>query len=136
MDASGHVALARATASLSPASMLLAWLDWVMLLVASPGKCESVRQLALAEAGELAHQARTSVTGAAAATARGGAAPPADRRFTNDAWRQWPFSLWQASLLSGQRWWTDAKHGVRGEDPHHAGRGRLLRPAVAGHALA
>ena len=49
-----HASQARAFASLSPASLSLAWLDWAMHLAASPGKQTELLRLAASHQGDLA----------------------------------------------------------------------------------
>ena len=50
-----HASQARAFASLSPASLNLAWLDWATHLTASPGKQAELLRLAIIHQIDLAH---------------------------------------------------------------------------------
>jgi len=108
LDTLAHAALARATASLSPAAGLLAWQDWSAHLVASPGKQLELVQQAAAQAVSLAHYFRDRLL-AGPGEARMLVEPPAhDRRFTAPEWRRWPFNLWHQSFLLTQQWWGAA----------------------------
>ncbi|WP_313499348.1 PHA/PHB synthase family protein [Pseudoxanthomonas mexicana] len=119
IDIKMRAALADATASMSPQSILLAWLDWASHLAISPGKQAELSALALAQASALAGYLRECLM-----DGPGGAhdciEPPAlDRRFAAEEWRRWPFNLWHQAFLLNQRWWEEATRGVRGVDPHH-----------------
>lgn len=116
LDTLVRAAIARATASLSPAAVTLAGLDWALHLAASPGKRMALARLAWQLADQWLHLLRS-----------GGPLPPAqdtpapaDRRFAAPAWQQWPFNLLQRSFLMQQQWWAAATQSVRGVDPHHA----------------
>ncbi|MFN6994421.1 MAG: PHA/PHB synthase family protein [Aquincola tertiaricarbonis] len=105
-----RAAIARATASLSPAAVMLAGLDWALHLAVSPGKRMALARLAWEQVDELLHLLRSGAPAPA---------PAPDRRFAAPAWQQWPFHLLQRSFLMQQQWWAAATRGVRGVDPHH-----------------
>ena len=44
---------------------------------------------------------------------------PQDKRFSSDAWRTLPFSLYSQSFLLTQQWWHNAINGVHGVSKHH-----------------
>jgi polyhydroxyalkanoate synthase len=44
---------------------------------------------------------------------------PQDQRFSDPAWRQWPFCLYYQSFLLHQQWWHNATTGVRGVTREH-----------------
>lgn len=121
-----RAAIARATASLSPAAVMLAGLDWALHLAVSPGKRMALAQLAFAQADALLHGLRAGRTGAFAGAGDSASLPIAspplaiDRRFADPAWQRWPFNLLQQGFLMQQQWWAAATQGVRGVDPHHA----------------
>ena len=111
--------MADATASLSPQSALLAWLDWASHLAVSPGKQSELSAQALAQASALAGYLRECLM-AGPGEAHDCIEPPAqDRRFSAPEWRSWPFNLWHQAFLLNQRWWEDATRGVSGVDNHH-----------------
>lgn len=119
IDTRVHAALARACSSLSPHSSMLAWLDWASHLAASPGKRAELARLAQEQAGQLAEyllQCMVAGPGEARACIE---APAHDRRFTDPAWRVWPFNFLHQSFLLNQQWWEEAARGVWGVDPHH-----------------
>ncbi len=111
--------MARASASLSPASGLLAWLDWLAHLAVSPGKQMELGRLALRQAEQLSNYPRECLL-AGPGEARACLEPPAhDRRFAAPQWRQWPFNLWHQSFLLVEQWWDAAAHGIAGVEKHH-----------------
>ena len=119
LDVRVHAALARACASLSPASALLAALDWGLHLGASPGKRMALSGLARCQAGLLADYLRECQR-TSPGEARLCVEPPArDRRFAAPEWRQWPFNLWHQSFLLTEQWWDAATHGIPGVERHH-----------------
>ena len=115
-----RAALARWTASISPASLELAWNDWATHLAASPGKRLALMHLGLRQWQALADYAtRCALPGAAA---NGGCVTPrpGDRRFREPEWGRWPFNVLQQAFLMAERWWEEATHGIEGVEKHHA----------------
>ncbi|PZQ10458.1 MAG: poly-beta-hydroxybutyrate polymerase [Rhodanobacter denitrificans] len=118
LDQQAHAALARATASLSPASAALAFLDWSAHLASSPGRQVELFALALHHAEEFARYVRES---ALAGGARCCVEPPEnDRRFAAPVWRQWPFGPLHQAFLLTERWWAAATSDLDGVSDHHA----------------
>jgi len=109
--------LGRFTFGLSPAALGLAYADWAIHLASSPGKQQQLIQKGVRKV------ARLSLYGARSMTEPG--IPPCieplprDKRFRDEAWRQWPFNLTYQSFLLTQQWWYNATTGVRGVSPHH-----------------
>ncbi len=108
----------RFTLGLSPASLTLAYLDWLIHFASSAGK--------MSELGEnAAAKTMTFLTHAARQLAEGkdpGAfiAPLAnDRRFASEQWKQWPFNLFVQNFLLAEQWWHYATTGVSGLSKHH-----------------
>lgn len=116
IDQQVHAAMARATASLSPASVALAFLDWAAHLTSSPG-----RQI---ELGVLAAQQAAAFARYLAAGGDPSARPlepsPGDRRFADTQWQRWPFGPLHQSFLLGERWWAAATSSLPGLSAHHA----------------
>jgi polyhydroxyalkanoate synthase len=84
-----HALQANWTGSLSPASLLLAWMDWGLHVANAPG-----RRLALA-------QSAAALSQKLGAPERWIKPAPRDRRFDDPAWSQPPFNIFaQAFLLS------------------------------------
>lgn len=128
LDQAAHAMLARATSGLSPASFLLAWLDWLVHLAFAPGKQSELREEARRQATWLAQALLTPAESAEpdgprpAAAAPPGAGPdhlPRDPRFADPAWQRWPYNLLRDGFLATEAWWQTATTGVRGVTPHH-----------------
>jgi polyhydroxyalkanoate synthase len=112
-----HAWQGRLTVGLSPASLLLAYLDWLVHLANAPGK-----QAALVEKA-LRKTIRFGVY-AARATADRHTPPcieplPQDQRFDNPAWQRWPFNLCAQAFLLTQQWWHNATTDVPGVSHHN-----------------
>ncbi|MDA8231322.1 MAG: alpha/beta fold hydrolase [Magnetospirillum sp.] len=112
-----HAYQGRFTLGLSPASLLLAYLDWLVHLGNSPAKCGELAQNALAKAMPLAVYAANSLLGRE--TPYPFAPLPQDRRFTSSGWAKWPFSAFSQSFLYIEQWWHYATTGIRGVSGHH-----------------
>ncbi|MEW5835093.1 MAG: alpha/beta fold hydrolase [Pseudomonadota bacterium] len=121
IDRQVRAALARWTASISPASLQLAWSDWASHLAASPGKRLELMHLGLQQWQALAeYAARCSLPGATG-NGTGCVTPrPGDRRFREPEWSRWPFNVMQQAFLMAERWWEEATQGVDGVEKHHA----------------
>ncbi len=121
LDVKAFARLAGLTFSVSPMSLWLAATDWAGHILLSPGKRLDLMMLA-----------QRQVAAASLASIRGLAArstPPKssaaseellDKRFQNDAWQHWPFSLYAASFSMLDQWWQAATTNVPGVDRHHA----------------
>jgi len=111
-----HAALGRATAAISPSSLLLAYADWLSHLNLSPAKQIELVQKAWRKL------VRYSIYWPHA-TAE--SAPPCiepleqDRRFDHPEWQHWPFNLIYQSFLLSQQWWYNATTEIRGVSRHH-----------------
>jgi polyhydroxyalkanoate synthase len=112
IDRAMRAMVGRLTLGISPAAVALAYLDWLVHLGTSPGKQAELVQKAIRKA------VRFWVYAARAAADK--QIPPCieplaqDRRFSADAWRQWPFNMIYQSFLLTQQWWFNATTGVRG----------------------
>uniref|UniRef100_UPI003342E04B PHA/PHB synthase family protein n=1 Tax=Castellaniella defragrans TaxID=75697 RepID=UPI003342E04B len=114
-----HASQARAFASLSPASLSLAWLDWAMHLLASPGKQTELIRLAIDHQRDLVHYLYDCLTAAGKPSKTCITPPETDRRFSDPAWQRWPFNLLHQSFLLTQAWWEEATAEIQGVDSHH-----------------
>ncbi|WP_169201474.1 PHA/PHB synthase family protein [Aromatoleum bremense] len=120
LDIKVHAALARATSSVSPMSLLLASIDWAGHLASSPGKRLDLANLALEQNRRLVRYVRELAVALPDSPARECIEPLAhDRRFAADEWHHWPFNLMHQSFLLADEWWQAATHGVPGVSRHH-----------------
>jgi polyhydroxyalkanoate synthase len=117
LDRVAHAAMGYATRGISPVSLALAFSDWTLHLLNSPGKWGRLLEKAIRkEALLLAYAARLC---------GGGACPPCieplpqDRRFRDPGWQRWPFCLIYQSFLLNQQWWHNATTGIGGVSKHH-----------------
>jgi polyhydroxyalkanoate synthase len=112
-DRSFHATTARFTRGLSPAAIGEAVLDWWLHLAFSPGKRLQLGEKAAKKLTRYANHALIGTWSGREVT------PcieplPQDRRFTNPAWRKWPYDLIYQGFLLQQQWWHNATTGVRG----------------------
>ena len=112
-----HTVMARATHGISPVSVGLAYADWALHLMGSPGKWQTLLQKAWRKELRLfSHGARMC---------SGMSCPPCieplpqDRRFRDPSWQNWPYSFIYQGFLLNQQWWHNAMTGIRGVSPHH-----------------
>lgn len=118
LDRATHATLAKVTMGLSPASLLAAYFDWLVHLGVAPGKRlqlleKSARKLVRLQQYAF-HDALKGQHGSCCIDPL-----PQDRRFRDDAWRQWPFNLFYQSHLLVQQWWHGATTGVPGVSAQH-----------------
>jgi polyhydroxyalkanoate synthase len=117
IDRMTHALIGRATASVSPTALTLAWLDWLMHLANAPGKQGELVQKAVRKAVRLGiHAARHGLDPDATCCIE---PLPQDRRFQDEAWRHYPFNLIYQSFLLTQQWWWNATTGIRGVTASH-----------------
>jgi len=119
LDPPVHALQARWSASLSMESLYLAFADWMLHLLRSPGKRLDLLQMGLEQARQLqAYLFKIAMTrdGDAMPFAQ---VPANDNRFINPAWQLWPFNVLYQSFLLQQRWWHAATTGVHGVSAHH-----------------
>lgn len=118
LDQHVRAMLARATASLSPASAALAILDWWMHLASSPGKQMDLAALAARQAGAFARYLLGTCT-SDCASERCVEPPEHDRRFAAPKWKHWSFAPLHQGFLLAQQWWDAATQGIAGVSRHH-----------------
>lgn len=104
-----RAALAATTGGISIASLALAWADWALHLIVSPGRQGKV-------AGQWC-----------AGTLDDWAQPPfaerkaiaGDPRFAGPAWQQWPWCVWRDAFLRQETFWQALTSELDGVSPHH-----------------
>ena len=101
---------------LSPPGLMLVYLDWLVHLEISPGKRLELLGIGLRDALRLVLYAVRSLVDPG--TLPVVESSTEDRRFTDPAWRRWPFNLYQQSFLLIQQWWQAATTNVRGVSRH------------------
>ena len=112
-----HALMGRFTGFISPGSLTLAWIDWLVHLSASPGKQQLLTEKALRKAARLLLYLERTLAG-------GECAPCIepliqDRRFRAPQWQNWPFCFIYQSFLLQQQWWHNATTGIGGMSAHH-----------------
>ncbi len=112
-----HAMQGKLTAGLSPASLLLSYLDWAVHLGNSAGKLSEVGQNILSKSVRFALWARHA---AQDPNAEPFIEPlPQDTRFSGEAWKSYPFNVIYQSFLLSEQWWHYATTDVRGVSRHH-----------------
>ncbi|UEM05308.1 alpha/beta fold hydrolase [Skermanella rosea] len=109
--------MAQATGGVSPAAVMLAWMDWALHLASSPAKQIALGQKAVSS---MAHWG-DYVAGAAAGRSPPPVAEPhgGDRRFSAREWSFWPFNAMVQGFLLTEEWWNAATTGVSGVSRRH-----------------
>jgi polyhydroxyalkanoate synthase len=107
---------ARFTGGLSPASLELAYLDWLVHLSNTPGKQTRLIEQAWRNAMQLSTYAMQSTDPCTPPCVE---CRPQDQRFVGTAWQYWPFNLISQSFLLAEQWWQSATTGIPGVSHHH-----------------
>ena len=116
LDRGFQVWLSTITAGASPASLTLAYTDWLMHLALSPGKVLSL----WLDASEKVLNFKPYLLFPQNSNGEPCVNPiPKDKRFEDIAWNQFPFNVYQQSFLSIGKWWQEAIAGLEGIDEHH-----------------
>ncbi len=134
LDQKFQASVAKLTGSQSPALNTMAFFDWAIHLMVSPGKQLVLAQLAQQHLQQLQSLAIESVAlgmeTSMSKALRGNQPSPApsepipvpisDRRFKDPDWSQFPFNVLQQAYLMQEKWWQEATRDVRGVNPHHS----------------
>jgi len=112
-----HAVMAQFTAGLSPASLAMAYFDWILHLSQSPGKQKILVEKAVRKSTRLGLYAMRNLTGKPCAHC----IQPLihDQRFRAQEWQQFPFCLIYQNFLLIQQWWYNATTGIAGMSAHH-----------------
>jgi polyhydroxyalkanoate synthase len=117
-DRALHAATARFTAGVSPAALAEAYLDWATHLAYAPGKRMQLVDKAMRKAMRFSNYLQKYAVS-------GGNTEDCidpllqDHRFTDEAWRKFPFNFIYQSFLLQQQWWHNATTGLRGVSKSH-----------------
>lgn len=112
-----HAMEGRFNQGISPASITLAYLDWLIHLSHSPGK--------LGELSENLSRKHMAFLFWALRSSLDPKTPPLieplakDRRFSDPAWSSFPFNVMSQGFLMQEQWWHYATTGIPGVTPHH-----------------
>ena len=115
-DRAYRAQLAHLTQGISPASLVSAYMDWLVHLSISPGKQIELMHFAQQNLKQLTNQAMQSSNDAYPPCIE---PLPQDQRFNTEQWKKWPFKLFYQSFLLNQQWWHRATSGVVGVNAHH-----------------
>ncbi len=117
IDRARESVTAKFTGGLSPASLMLAYLDWAIHLAGAPGKQLELASKAVRKATRLGGHA---ISGLSEPDAAPCIEPlPGDYRFSAPEWRTQPFSFMAQAFLLNQQWWHNVTHEVPGVERHH-----------------
>lgn len=123
LDRHAQAAMAKMNSGLSPISLALAYTDWALHLITSPGTQMRLGKQAQERAMELfRHEMKARLPGSKAGVEKD---PPdaldealaEDSRFADEAWKQAPWS----SLAAGNKaleWWWQSACNLRGMSDH------------------
>jgi polyhydroxyalkanoate synthase len=111
-----HSNLSRFTRAISPAALLLAYVDWLAHLGLSPAKQAELARKAWRKAYRLALYLPRSFDKDAPWCIE---PLTQDRRFSHPDWRSFPFNVIAQSFLLQQQWWYNATSEIRGVSKHH-----------------
>ncbi|HEX2137125.1 MAG TPA: poly-beta-hydroxybutyrate polymerase N-terminal domain-containing protein, partial [Microvirga sp.] len=107
IDRVAHGAMAHLSGGFSPAALALAYWDWALHLAFSPGKQVQLLGKAASKVTRLAYQ--TFQLAPPGDKCEPCIDPlPQDRRFEDEVWQVWPYSLVYQSFLLQQQWWHNA----------------------------
>ena len=112
-----HAIEGRYTSGMSPASLTLAYMDWLIHTSHSPGKMSEMRE-------NMVRKCSAFTLWAARASLDADAPPfikslPGDRRFRDEAWKRFPYNVMSQSFLLQEQWWHYATTGIPGVASHH-----------------
>jgi len=117
IDRTVHASVAHFTGGLSPAALAGAYWDWAIHLASSPGKQIQLAEKAMRKTWRFANYGLRCAL-------QNDQPPcidplPHDKRFSGEAWRQWPYNLFYQGFLLNQQWWHNATTGIGGVTKQH-----------------
>ena len=112
IDRSFHAALARFTGGVSPAALALAFADWQLHLLTSPGKQASLAGRAIQNAFQFID---AIVPRHASFQPWSAVRPPeTDRRFSSQDWELPSYNVLAQAFLLTEQWWHSTTTGIHG----------------------
>ena len=112
-----HAWSGKITGAISPASLYLAFTDWLVHLGMNPGHQAYLVEKALKKYMRYALYATRYMTDESKCPC---IVPlPQDNRFSADTWQNPPFNFIYQGFLLHQQWWYNATAGVHGVNKHH-----------------
>lgn len=114
-----HAHTANATGGLSPVALSLAYGDWAMNLLTSPGTHVWLAVTGQQRAMEAMSAALFDQPVDDASSTPSSDPTSVDLRFAASEWRQWPYRMLASGFMSWDRWCRDAAR-LPGMLPHHA----------------
>src|SRR6185369_176567 len=117
LDRLVHAWIGRFTFGLSPAALLLAYVDWQAHWAINPGKQVELLQNGLLKSLHFDFYAVNALTDPK--PPRCIEPLPEDQRFSGDDWNRWPFNVVHQGFLMVEQWWHYATTEVRGVSCHH-----------------
>lgn len=118
LDASLQASVAHLTGGISPAALMLAFMDWYSHLFIHPAKSLELIDLMEQNFWHLIRQCACHLSN----DKSGDSCPITlshDKRFMDTDWQTFPFSFYYESFLMIQDWWHTAATNVRGVNKHH-----------------
>jgi len=117
IDRAIHAVEGKLTNGLSPASLMVAYFDWLVHMAHSPGKMgEMSENFARKSQGFMMWAARASMDENIADFIQ---PLGEDRRFISDDWKKFPFNVISQGFLLKEQWWHYATMGIPGVSKHH-----------------
>lgn len=110
IDQMFSVMIGKATHSLSPASLLLAYCDWLSQLLLMPGKQQ-----------ELMEKSRIAFMNLFNDSPLPSGQSIVDKRFLHKGWDLFPFSFYKRAHLISEDFWTEVFTSIPGVSCHHKG---------------
>lgn len=112
-----HARVARATGGISPATVAVAYYDWLLHSLAYPDRQQRLAANALAKGAAFAQYLQARLSGTECAKC----IEPEDKdnRFSDERWQDMPFDFYAQSFLLAQDWWKQATGELHGLSRHH-----------------
>jgi polyhydroxyalkanoate synthase subunit PhaC len=109
-----RASLAAVTGGIAPDDYVNAWWDWYLHLAAEPQQQASMTKSAADSALDMWNFALKAATGESLPPA------PTDKRFSGEAWNQWPYNVFAHTYSNWSGWWQQAISSVPSVAPKNA----------------